>query len=66
MLQYRYSVEPLLTPTCQSTNNVMNDLGSNVKLYTRFFLSNTFISNAWLKLAKSQANAKQQPKAEFF
>ena len=28
---------------------------------TIFFLSNTFISNARLKLAKNQANAKEQP-----
>ena len=29
-----------------------------------FFISNTFISNARLKLAKNQANAKQHPAAE--
>ena len=29
-----------------------------------FSISNTFISNAWLKLAKIQANAKQPPEAE--
>ena len=29
-----------------------------------FFISNTFISNAKLKLAKKQANAKQHPEAE--
>ena len=29
-----------------------------------FFISNTFISNARLKLAKNQANAKQQPEGE--
>ena len=29
-----------------------------------FFISNTFISNVRLKLAKNQANAKQQPEAE--
>ena len=29
-----------------------------------FFISNIFISNARLKLAKSQANAKQNPEAE--
>ena len=29
-----------------------------------FFISNTFISNAWLKLAKNQAKAKQHPEAE--
>ena len=32
--------------------------------YTLFFKSNTFISNARLKLAKNQANAKQYPEAE--
>ena len=32
--------------------------------HTLFFTSNTFISNATLKLAKNQANAKQQPEAE--
>ena len=31
---------------------------------TRFFISNTFISNARLKLAKNQAKAKQHPEAE--
>ena len=31
---------------------------------TRFFISNTFINNARLKLAKIQANAKQHPEAE--
>ena len=30
---------------------------------TRFFISNTFISNARLKLAKNQANAKQHCEA---
>ena len=29
-----------------------------------FFISNTFISNAKLKLAKNQANAKQHPETE--
>ena len=29
-----------------------------------FFISNIFISNGRLKLAKNQANAKQQPEAE--
>ena len=29
-----------------------------------FFISNTFISNARLKLAKNQVNAEQHPKAE--
>ena len=31
---------------------------------TRFFKSNTFISNARLKLTKNQANAKQHPETE--
>ena len=31
-----------------------------------FFISNTFISNASLKLAKNQANAKPHPEAKFF
>ena len=31
-----------------------------------FFISNTFISNARLKLAKNQANAKLHPEAEFY
>ena len=30
-------------------------------MYTRFSISNTFISNARLKLAKKQANAKKHP-----
>ena len=29
-----------------------------------FFISNTFISNARLKLTKNQANAKQHPEAQ--
>ena len=29
-----------------------------------FFISNTFISNVRLKLAKTQVNAKQHPEAE--
>ena len=31
---------------------------------TRFFISKTFISNARLKLAQNQANAKQDPEAK--
>ena len=31
-----------------------------------FFISNTFMYNVELKLAKYQANAKQQPDAEFW
>ena len=34
--------------------------------YTPFFRSNTFMSNARLKLAKNQAKAKQHPEAEIF
>ena len=33
---------------------------------TYFFISNTFISKARLKLAKSQANAKQHLEARLF
>ena len=33
-------------------------------LHAFYFISNTFISNARLKIAKSQANAKQHPEAE--
>ena len=33
-------------------------------LYTLFYISNTFISNAWLKLAKNQAKAKQHLELE--
>ena len=29
-----------------------------------FYISNTFISNARLELAKNQANAEQQPEAQ--
>ena len=40
----------------------------NVKMLLQntryFFISNTSISNARLKLTKSQANAEQQPEAE--
>ena len=35
----------------------------NICIYT-LFLSNTFISNSRLKLAKNQANAKRHPEAE--
>ena len=40
------------------SNNFYNIVKS---MYTRFFISNTFISNARLKLAKNQANAKKHP-----
>ena len=36
------------------------------KQYTLFFISNTSISNARLKLAENRANAKQHPEAEVF
>ena len=36
-----------------------------VELVHTFFISDTFINNAKLKLAKNQANAKQKPEAEF-
>ena len=39
-------------------------IGSYEK-YMLFSISNTFISNASLKLAKNQVNAKQHPEAEF-
>ena len=32
--------------------------------YMSFFMSNTLTSNAWLKLAKIQANPKQKPEAD--
>ena len=34
--------------------------------YMLFFVSNTFINNAKLKLGKNQAKAKQHPEAELF
>ena len=34
--------------------------------YTLFFISNTFISNARLKLVENQADTKQHPEAELF
>ena len=44
-----------------------NSIAQKMKIsiaYTFFFISNTFISNARLKFAKNQANAKQHPEAE--
>ena len=38
---------------------------SKVNNVHAFFISNTFISNTRLKLAKNQAKAKQHPEAEF-
>ena len=37
---------------------------SRTAITTRFFISNTVISNAGLKLIKSQANSKQNMEAE--
>ena len=39
-------------------------LATKVNPLHAFFISSTFISNARLKLAKDQANAKQHPEAE--
>ena len=39
-------------------------LGHKHFTYTLFLICNTFITNARLKLAKTQANAKQHPDAE--
>ena len=37
---------------------------SELKITRFFYISNTFISNARLKLVKNQLNAKQHPEAE--
>ena len=43
----------------------MREVFPVIRFTTRFFLlSNTFISNVRLKLAKNQTNAKQHPEAE--
>ena len=43
----------------------MLSVRSRIRLhYTLFFISNTFVSTARLKLAKIQVNAKQHPEAE--
>ena len=39
-------------------------IGESVKEIHAFFISNTFISNGRLKLAKNEANAKQHTEAE--
>ena len=49
----------LQIPTTANFKNVVI-----LPLITRFFTSNTFTSNARLKLAKNQENAKQHPEAE--
>ena len=48
---------------------ILPSICTNTSLFTKtklntFFISNTFLSNARLKLAKNQANAKQHPEAE--
>ena len=47
-----------------STKNRTENLKMFLQNTRYFFISNTFISNARLKLTKSQANAEQQPEAE--
>ena len=42
----------------------MDSISLILKENTRFFINNTFVSNARLILAKNQANAKQQPEGE--
>ena len=42
----------------------LNNSQFRAKKLSTFFIANTFISNARLKLAKNHANAKQHPKAE--
>ena len=44
-------------------NKPMNGIHEKALIHA-FFISNTFINNARLKLAKNQANAKQHPEAE--
>ena len=44
----------------------MNLVSSNFHWCTLFSISNTFISNTRLKLAKNQVNAKQHPEAVLF
>ena len=51
-----------IEPKCESRSNFR--LFMNYYNIHAFFIGNTFISNARLKLAKNQANAKQQPYAE--
>ena len=44
-------------------NHICN---TSLKWYTRFFISNTFISNTRLNLTKNQEKAKQHPEAELW
>ena len=57
-----------IVKVCYSYNVYLYKLSVNVlsvSAYVHtFFTSNTFISNARIKLAKNQANAKQHPEAE--
>ena len=46
------------------SNRFVRSLRLSKRRYTLFFISNTFISNARLKLGKNQGKAKQQPEAE--
>ena len=46
------------------SKNFYNIVKSMYVRFFIFFISNTFISNATLKLAKNQANAKQHPEVE--
>ena len=39
-------------------------VNTRLLLYTLYFISSTFISNARLKMAKTRENAKQHPEAE--
>ena len=55
MSDKKYLLKEILKKQSQNTQQVE---------YTLFFISNTFISNAKLKLAKNQANAKQHSQAE--
>ena len=49
---------------CEVIQIVLKILPRNIFCNTRFFKSNTFISNARLKLAKTQVKAQQHPDAE--
>ena len=44
--------------------SVFGILSKYIQIYALFYINNTFISNAGLKLAGNQANAKQSPEAD--
>ena len=46
-------------------SKIFERVQQNMRSYTIFFMSNTFISNVRLKLVKYQAKAKQYPETEF-